>query len=133
MKAKKRMLAILLALIVALTFSGQVLANDTSPLESKSVSPRVLCSVCNGGTQLLEQCFGEMNWYNSSVHYFGGTRCIVNYFTSGGQYYCPSCHATRPFEYVEQFGNQHLCIENHSSCGKGHMNICNLDLPPIFS
>lgn len=130
MKAKKRMLAILLALIVALTFSGQVLAVDTTaPVpstvsESEQISPRVICTNCWIGF-LVETCYGEMNWYNSSTHTSGGKRCIVNYFTSGGCYVCETCLARTPFEYPE-FGNQHLCIENHSSCGKGHRSVCPL-------
>lgn len=137
MNVKKRIFTFFLAVIAVFTISTQVWAvapETASGLENDDksvvVAPRVLCSVCNLGSQLQEVCERERNWYDVSEHYSGGKRCLVNYFTSGGHYYCGTCGATRPFDYVEEFGDQHYCIENHSSCGKGDMSVCTLDLPP---
>ena len=134
MKAKKRMLAIFLTLIVALTFSGQVLAVDTTaPLptssETNAVSPRQVCTNCWIG-QLVPICFREMHWYNVSSHTSWGKKCLINYFTSGGEYMCETCLFRKPFDYADEFGNEHLCREDHSSCGKGHMIKCSLKYTP---
>lgn len=139
MKIKKRLCAFFLAVIAVLTFSTQVWAAElessiaTDPSDdSVVISPRVTCTVCKVGF-LIMVCDKKRYWDDVREHYSWGKRCLVNYFTSSGHYLCVDCGATRPFDYVDEFGDEHLCVENHSSCGLGDMSICSLNapLPPM--
>lgn len=138
MKTKKRFLALFLAVITVLTFAIPVWAAEPElsidaehSEDSFSVSPRVGCTVCKIGF-LIQICEKQRYWDYVTEHNKNGKRCLINVFRSGGHYLCETCGATRPFDYADEFGGEHWCVENHSSCGIGDKSICSLgaQLPP---
>ena len=127
-----------LAVITVLTLSAHVWAAELKSSDAAghgdscgAVSPRIGCTVCKRGA-LKQNCEKQRYWDHSTVHDSGGKRCIVTYFRSGGHYRCDTCGATRPLDYADEFGGEHLCAVNHSSCGLGDRSVCFLgaQLPP---
>lgn len=138
MKHKKRLFTLFLALITALSFSTSVWAAEPESSiaaehgdHSLAISPRRGCTVCTIG-YLKMVCEKQRYWDDVGSHYSWGKKCIVNYFRSGAHYLCTSCGAISPLDYADEFGGEHLCVENHSSCGLGDKNICAVEavIPP---
>ena len=140
MKAKRILsLVLALAMVFALAVPAFSISAEPEPSiatehgeHSLAISPRMGCTVCKIGS-LIEICEKERIWDSVEKHtYSGGKTCLINYFRSGGHYLCDTCGATRPFDYPE-YGDEHLCVFIHSSCGKGVTSICPLNagiLPP---
>lgn len=133
MKMKKRLLAVAMLMIVAIFMSMNALALDVSENPSATVysqdetriSPRIGCSVCTIG-MCFSLCFGDLTLDDTSTHTYDwwSKTCTVGYYTSTGAYQCDTCGHIRPLDYVDEFGDQHLCKEIHSSCGRGTYNVC---------
>lgn len=141
MKTKKRFFAFFLAVITVFTFSVQISAagpESAEPLSpiaaehvdhSTAISPRRGCTVCTVGS-MITICEKERHWDHVGQHDVKGKRCVVNYFRSGGHYLCDTCGATRPLDYADEFGGEHLCVEIHGACGIGVKSICSLGYTP---
>lgn len=110
----------------------QISTSTTLSSSSKSTdtnlvaTPYVLLMTCtNCGEFAPNVCYQQAIYYDEGPCYILDiipTSCTVKYVVSGGAAKCLHCGTI-----VEEYG-QHLCWELHSSCSKGHYDVCPMDV-----
>lgn len=134
MKKSKKVLSVIFAICLVLTFSlesGVVYALKTCDCEGDSCSyvsdlnqtlrnENGWCPECLE-YYLTAECMGRSmaKWLNSSTHtpLFGET-CNITWYSSSVRIYCQGCG------YFHGWAHGHTCYKKHHDCGLGIDSVC---------
>jgi len=137
MKKSKIMLSIILVgvFLFAMTISvfaqgSDVINHDNGCLEEYTdenvITPNNMWNCTNCSFLCNSVCTGNLVLNDAGEHSYGvlglGGKCYAEYYTGSSVIMCTLCND------IKASFSGHYCKENHASCGKGYVDVCQMEI-----